>query len=56
LHKDIQATLQNPELKAQFAREGAQTLDMTSAEFATYIQREIDKWGRVVKEGDIHAQ
>ena len=56
LHKEIQATLEAPELKAQFAREGAQTLDMSSAEFAAYIQREIDKWGRVVKEGNIHAQ
>jgi tripartite-type tricarboxylate transporter receptor subunit TctC len=56
LHKEIQATLENPDLKAQFAREGAQTLDMSSAEFAQYIQREIDKWGRVVKEGNIHAQ
>jgi tripartite-type tricarboxylate transporter receptor subunit TctC len=56
LHKEIQATLENPDLKAQFAREGAQTLDMSSAEFAKYIQSEIDKWGRVVKEGNIHAQ
>jgi tripartite-type tricarboxylate transporter receptor subunit TctC len=56
LHKEIQATLENPDLKAQFAREGAQTLDMSSAEFAKYIQSEIDKWGRVVKEGHIHAQ
>jgi tripartite-type tricarboxylate transporter receptor subunit TctC len=56
LHKELAATLQAPELKAQFAREGAQTLDMSSAEFAKYIQTEIDKWGRVVKEGNIHAQ
>jgi tripartite-type tricarboxylate transporter receptor subunit TctC len=56
LHKEIQATLENPDLEAQFAREGAQTLDMSSAEFAKYIQSEIDKWGRVVKEGNIHAQ
>jgi tripartite-type tricarboxylate transporter receptor subunit TctC len=56
LHKEIVATLESPDLKAQFAREGAETLDMTSGEFASYIQREIDKWGRVVKEGNIHAQ
>jgi hypothetical protein len=29
---------------------------MTSAQFADYIQTEITKWGRVVKEGNIHAQ
>jgi len=56
LHKEIQAVLESPDLKAQFAREGAQTLDMSSAEFAGYIQHEIEKWGRVVKEGNIRAQ
>jgi tripartite-type tricarboxylate transporter receptor subunit TctC len=56
LHKEIQTVLESPDLKAQFAREGAQTLDMSSAEFAGYIQHEIDKWGRVVKEGNIRAQ
>jgi len=56
LHKEILATLDAPDLKAQFAREGAETLDMSSADFGGYIQREIEKWGRVVKEGNIHAQ
>jgi len=29
---------------------------MTPAQFADYIKTEIDKWGHVVKEGNIHAQ
>ena len=29
---------------------------MTSDEFAKYIENEIVKWGRVVKEGNIKAQ
>ena len=56
LHKDIEAVLEAPDLKAQFAHEGAETLKMSAAEFATYIQREIDKWGRVVKDDKIKAQ
>jgi tripartite-type tricarboxylate transporter receptor subunit TctC len=56
LYKDIQATLTAPELKAAFDREGASAVTMTSAEFATYIETEIAKWGRVVKEGNIKAQ
>jgi tripartite-type tricarboxylate transporter receptor subunit TctC len=56
LHTQIAAVLTAPSLKAQFEREGAQTLEMSAAEFAAYIRREIDKWGRVVKEDKIKAQ
>jgi len=56
LYKDVQAALKAPELQAQFAREGAATVEMSSAEFGEYIKTEIVKWGRVVKEGNIHAQ
>jgi len=37
-------------------REGAATVEMSSAQFADYIRTEIEKWGRVVKEGNIHPQ
>jgi len=29
---------------------------MSTAEFTSYIETEIAKWGRVVKEGNIRAQ
>jgi tripartite-type tricarboxylate transporter receptor subunit TctC len=48
-----QASLKAPELQAQFAREGAASVEMSSVEFADYIQKEIVKWARVVKEGHI---
>jgi tripartite-type tricarboxylate transporter receptor subunit TctC len=48
--------LKAPELQAQFEREGAATVTMTTAEFGDYIKAEIAKWGRVVKEGNITAQ
>jgi tripartite-type tricarboxylate transporter receptor subunit TctC len=56
LYAATQAALKAPELQAQFEREGAATVVMTSAEFADYIKIEITKWGQVVKEGNIHAQ
>ena len=56
LYKDIQEVLKSPELKAAFDREGAAAVTMTSAEFTQYIENEIVKWGRVVKEGNIKAQ
>ncbi len=43
-------------MQQAFAREGASTVAMTSAEFEDFIKAEITKWGRVVKEGGIKAQ
>jgi tripartite-type tricarboxylate transporter receptor subunit TctC len=56
IYKAVQAALKSPELQAQFDREGAATAEMTPAEFGKYIETEIVKWGRVVKEGHITAQ
>jgi tripartite-type tricarboxylate transporter receptor subunit TctC len=56
LYTDIQEVLKSPELKAAFDREGAAAVTMTTAEFAKYMEDEITKWARVVKEGNIKAQ
>jgi tripartite-type tricarboxylate transporter receptor subunit TctC len=56
LYAATQEALKAPELQAQFEREGAATVQMSTAEFGEYIKTEIAKWGRVVKEGNIHAQ
>jgi tripartite-type tricarboxylate transporter receptor subunit TctC len=56
LYRDIQVTLKSPELTAAFDREGASVVTMSSEDFAKYIENEIVKWGRVVKEGNIKAQ
>ena len=56
LYAATQAALKAPELQAQFDREGAATVEMSSAEFGEYIKTEIAKWARVVKEGNITAQ
>ena len=41
----------------QFAREGADIVQMTQAEFApTFIQSEMDKWQQVVKKSGMKAQ
>jgi tripartite-type tricarboxylate transporter receptor subunit TctC len=52
VYDSLQAALKAPAVKAQFDREGASVVKMTSAEFADYIKQEIDKWGRVVKAGN----
>jgi tripartite-type tricarboxylate transporter receptor subunit TctC len=56
LYRDIQEVLKSKELTEAFAREGAEAVTMTSEDFAKYIENEIVKWGRVVKEGNIKAQ
>ncbi|MDP2408965.1 MAG: tripartite tricarboxylate transporter substrate binding protein [Pseudolabrys sp.] len=56
VYKATQAALKAPSVKAQFDREGAAIVTMTSAEFSEYIKQETVKWGRVVKEGNFKAQ
>jgi tripartite-type tricarboxylate transporter receptor subunit TctC len=56
LYAATQAALKAPDLQAQFAREGAATVEMSTATFGEYIKNEIAKWARVVKEGNIRAQ
>jgi tripartite-type tricarboxylate transporter receptor subunit TctC len=56
LYAASQAALKSPELKAQFDREGAAPVTMTTDEFGEYVKAEIAKWARVVKEGNIQAQ
>jgi tripartite-type tricarboxylate transporter receptor subunit TctC len=51
-----QAALKSPELQAQFAREGAVTVEMGTAQFGDYIKTEIGKWARVVKEAHMSVQ
>ena len=56
LHKDIAAVQESDEVQKQFASEGAQIVQMSSAEFAAFIAKEMNKWERVVKEGGIKAE
>jgi tripartite-type tricarboxylate transporter receptor subunit TctC len=56
LHREITAIQDNPEVQKQFVNRGAQVLKMSPAEFAAFIEKETDKWGRVVKEVGIKAQ
>ncbi len=56
LHKAIGEVQNSPAVKEQFAREGADIVQMSSEEFGKFIQTEMTKWQRVVKEGNIKAQ
>jgi tripartite-type tricarboxylate transporter receptor subunit TctC len=56
LHKDIAAVQASPEVQKQFSTEGAEIVQMSPAEFGTFMEREMKKWERVVKEGKIKAE
>lgn len=56
LHREVTAVLKSPETQAQFAKDGADVGNMTTAEYTKFIEDEITKWGRVVKEGKIKLE
>jgi tripartite-type tricarboxylate transporter receptor subunit TctC len=56
LNKEIAAAMQSPEVQKQLVNEGAETTYMTPAQFGDFMEKELAKWGRVVKEGGIKAQ
>ncbi len=56
VHKEIAAIQDDPEVRKQFANQGASVVKMSTAEFAQHMVKEMNKWGRVVKESGIKAQ
>ena len=56
LHNEISAVQNSPQTKEQFAAQGADIVQMSSAEFGTFMEKEMNKWERVVKEAGIKAE
>ena len=56
LHEEIAAVQNSDEVQKQFASEGAQVVQMSPPEFGAFIEKEMKKWERVVKEGGIKAE
>jgi tripartite-type tricarboxylate transporter receptor subunit TctC len=56
LNKEISAIQDSDEFKKRLEDDGADIVKMTPAEFGGYMERELDKWSRVVKEAGIKAQ
>jgi tripartite-type tricarboxylate transporter receptor subunit TctC len=56
LHQAITAVQTSPEVQKQFATEGAEIVQMSTDEFGSFMEKEMTKWERVVKEGHIKAE
>ena len=49
LNAEINKALQNPDLRARLAVQGAEPLGSTQAEYAAYVKKEVARWAQVVK-------
>ena len=56
LHKTIGEVQSAPDIQAQLANEGAEIIKMSTADFSEFIESELTKWGKVVKESGITPQ
>ena len=56
LHKEIVAIVALPDVKDRFAQLGLEIIANTPDEFTDQIKREIEKWGRVIREANIKAE
>jgi tripartite-type tricarboxylate transporter receptor subunit TctC len=55
LHRELTAVIVSNETKKRFEAEGADAMPMSSAEFGRFVQGELGKWARVVKDAGIKA-
>ena len=53
LHTAVVASLQKPDLRERFDRLGGEVIGSTPEEFRTFIRREVEKWGKVIRESGI---
>jgi tripartite-type tricarboxylate transporter receptor subunit TctC len=56
INAQVNRAISTPELRAVFAREGAEPAPMSVAEFSATIKREIAGWKKVAKDADIKAE
>ena len=56
LQKEIAEILDLPDVQKQLENRGAMVEKMTAAEFAAFIDSELAKWGKVVKDANVKAE
>jgi tripartite-type tricarboxylate transporter receptor subunit TctC len=56
LNAEINKILMLPETREAWAKQGADPLVMTSAEFDKYLRGDIDKWAKVIHTAGIKVQ
>ena len=56
LNDAVKQIKQNPEVKQQFARLGAVSVDMTPDELGAFIKQDLEKWTKVIRTGNIQPE
>ena len=56
LNREINKTLQMPEVLARFAADGAEAAGGSPQQLAAHIKAESEKWARVIKQAGIHGE
>jgi tripartite-type tricarboxylate transporter receptor subunit TctC len=56
LNKEINAALADPKMRAQLADLGGTPLPGSSADFGKFVTAETEKWGKVIRAGNIKAE
>lgn len=56
LNKAISSIVNTPEIKTAWAKDGVAPMVMTTSQFKQYIESDIQRLGKVVKEAHIHVQ
>jgi tripartite-type tricarboxylate transporter receptor subunit TctC len=56
LNAEINKVLALPDLKAQWAQQGAQPLIMTPEAFDAFLRKDIEKWATVIQAAGIKVQ
>jgi tripartite-type tricarboxylate transporter receptor subunit TctC len=55
MHEVLAGVLAEPEIKAKMEEQGADVVSSTPEECRRFIQAEIDKWGKVIRDNNIRA-
>ncbi|MEA2880351.1 MAG: hypothetical protein QOF14_5547 [Hyphomicrobiales bacterium] len=53
LNREINKILARPDIAESWRRQGANTMVMSPQEFSTYIEAEIERWGKLIKANNI---
>ena len=53
LNGELRKALQNAEVKEKLAQQGAEPLGSTPEEYGAYVRKEIDRWGKLVKQAGV---
>jgi len=56
LNAEINKLLARADVKANWVKQGADTMSMTPAEFEAYLQADLAKWSKLVKDANIKLQ